>query len=218
MLWPVKSRIWLRRSARILAVLALALMTASASEPYLHSPAVDEYARHDPNGLTILSSGRYLKPAGKHLPVAPSPYGLAMSQDGKTLFIASEGVGQLITQWAQEKPVVRTLTVPVYKRNGRERTSTGGGADFSPDGRTLYWSSGETGAIYIFGVASSTMSGEVSLNTEVGGQMYEDSYASDVKVSPDGKYLYCADVTNFRITIVDAAQRQVVGSVRVGRY
>ena len=34
----------------------------------------------------------------------------------------------------------------------------------------------------------------------------------------DGKHLYCADVTNFRVVVMDAERRQVVGSVRVGRY
>ena len=58
----------------------------------------------------------------------------------------------------------------------------------------------------------------MSLNTEVGGRAFEDSYAVDVKVSRDGKFLYCADVTNFRVVAIDAERRQVVGSVRVGRY
>src|SRR5262249_14223870 len=37
-------------------------------------------------------------------------------------------------------------------------------------------------------------------------------------VSEDGRYLYCADVTNFRLAIVDASERRVVGSTPVGRY
>ncbi len=201
-----------------MVVLGLGLTTAIAAKPYLHAPAVDEYARHDPNGLTILSTGRYLKPVGRHLAVARFPYGLAMSRDGKNLFVASEGMGQLITGWAEDEPEVRAFTPPAYTRNGTQRTSNGGGADFSPDGRTLYWSSGETGAIYIFDVATREKIAEVSLNTELDGQRYADSYAADVKASADGKYLYCPDVTNFRLTVVDAARRQVVGSVRVGRY
>ena len=59
---------------------------------------------------------------------------------------------------------------------------------------------------------------EIPLNTEVAGRKYEDSYAVDVKVSKDGRHLYCADVTNFRVVVIDAEQRQVVGSVPVGRY
>ncbi len=204
-----------------LAILAgLALAARGAEPPYLHAPSVDTYARHDPAGLTILSTGRYLKPVGRHVPVASAPYGLAMSADGQVLFVASDGTGQLITDWRGEKPTVSPIVPPAHQtRPGRKAKPTNaGGADFSPDGKTLYWSSGETGAIYVFDVASREKVAEVSLNTESGGRNYEDSYAVDVKVSRDGKYLYAADVANFRLVVVDAAKREVIGSVRVGRY
>ena len=139
----------------IFILLGLALAAHAAAAPYLHAPSVETYARHDPNGLTILSNGRYLKPVGRHLPVARFPYGLAMSRDGKTLFVASDGVGQIITNWRGAKPVVTAVTPPPYQRRPgkKEKPTNAGGADFSPDGRTLYWSSGETGAIYLFDVA-----------------------------------------------------------------
>ncbi len=206
-------------SASIISLTGLALAAAALEQPYLHAPSVDTYAKHDPNGLTILSSGRYLKPVGRHLPVGQEPYGLAMSRDGNTLFVASDGVGQLITGWRAAKPVVAVVNPPAYLKNGKkERPSNAGGADFSPDGKTLYWSSGDTGAIYFYDVASREQIAEVSLNTGIGGGKYEDSYAVDVKVSADGRHLYCADVTNFRLVVIDAERREVVGSVRVGRY
>jgi len=203
-----------------ISVTVLGLATGATAQPYLHAPSVETYAKHDPDGLTILSNGRYLKPAGRHLPVARFPYGLAMSRDGRLLFVASEGVGQIIRDWQSEKPEVVEITPPIYQRaNGRRgEPSNTGGADFSPDGGTLYWSGGETGAICFYDVASSGKPAEVSLNTAVGGRAFEDSYAVDVKVSQDGKHLYCADVANFRVAVVDADKRQVVGSVPVGRY
>jgi YVTN family beta-propeller protein len=203
----------------ILLLAALAWPAWATDQPFLHAPSVDTYAKHDPNGLTILSSGRHLKPVGRHVAVARFPYGLARSRDGKVLFVASDGLGQLITEWREGQPAVAVVMAPTYKRNGKkERPANAGGADFSPDARTLYWSSGETGAIYLFDVASRKQVAEVLLNSEVGGHKYEDSYAVDVKVSGDGKYLYCADVTNFRVVVVDAVGRRVVGSVAVGRY
>ncbi len=204
----------------IITLASLVFNAGAAEQPYLHAPAVEGYAKHDPNGVTILSNGRLLKPWGRHLPVANSPYGLAMSRDGKILFVASDGAGQFITDWREAKPIVAVIEPPKYQRKSgkKEKPTNGGGADFSPDGRTLYWSSGETGAIYLLDAASHDKIAEVSLNTKVGGRKYEDSYVTDVKVSSDGKYLYCADVTNFRVVVIDAEQRRVVGSVRVGRY
>lgn len=195
-------------------------MECIAAPPYLHAPSVESYAKHDPSGLTILSNGRYLKPVGRHVPVARFPYGLAMSRDGETLFVASDGMGQIVTAWRTPKPEVLIIHPPTNQRSDgrRGKPTNAGGADFSPDGRTLYWSSGETGAIYVFDVASREKLAEVSLNSELAGRKYEDSYAVDVKVSGDGRYLYCADVANFRIAVVDAEKRQVIGSASVGRY
>jgi YVTN family beta-propeller protein len=206
-------------------VLAFLCSTASAAEPpFLHAPSVETYARHDPAGRTILATGRYLKPVGRHLAVGRFPYGLAMSRDGKTLFVASDGVGQIITDWRGTKPAVAVLNPPTYEPTARKRRrrtgrpTNSGGADFSPDGRILYWSVGEIGAIDFFDVASRQMVAEVSLNAEVGGRKFADSYVVDVKASADGKYLYCADVANFRLAVIDAERRRVVGSVPVGRY
>src|ERR1017187_1543260 len=130
-----------RFNPTILILLALAMSAGATAAPYLHAPSVATYARHDPNGLTILSNGRYLKPVGRHLPVAHSPYGLAMSRDGRTLFVASDGVGQIITNWQGEKPKWAVINPPTYQgRSGKKAKPTNaGGADFSPDGRVLYW-------------------------------------------------------------------------------
>jgi YVTN family beta-propeller protein len=197
-------------------ILSLATMSAAAPDrPYLCAPAIQEYARHDPGGTTILPSGRFLRPLGKHTPVARWPHGLTLSPGGERLFVASAGVGQLVADWRGDVPGIAELT-PVVG-TGTQR-SNGGAAAFSPDGRTLYWSSGDTGAVYVFDAASREKVAEVSLNAEVGGRTYHDSYAMDLQLSPDGRSLYCADVTNFRVVVVDTTARQVVGSVRVGRY
>ncbi len=194
----------------------LARPGSAAESPYLHAPSVDTYAKHDPAGLTILSNGRFLTPAGKHVPVSRGPYGLVMTRDGACLFVASDGVGQIISDWQNGQPKVAHLN-PLSVGNRRKRGNTGG-ADFSPDGKTLYWSGGESGAVMIFDAASGTSQGEVALNAALGAQTYEGSYVVDLKVSGDGKFLYCADVTNFRIVVVDLEARRVVGSVPVGRY
>ncbi len=169
---------------------------------------------------TILATGRYLQPVGRHVPVGRFPYGLAMSRDGKTLFVASDGRGQIITGWPGTKPRIVVLNPPTYPigRRKKLRPTNTGAADFSPEGRILYWRAGELGAVHFFDVATSRKLADVPLNVEVGGHKFEDSYIVDVKTSADGKYLYCADVTNFRLVIIDTQVRRAVGSVPVGRY
>jgi YVTN family beta-propeller protein len=202
-------------------LLFLAVATAArktpAAAPYLHAPAVLEYARHDPGGLTILPTGRHLKPVGRHMPLAQWPHGLAQSPDGTTLFVASEGVGQLITGW-EGLEADGPLPPVVTRIKPGQGELNGGGAVFSPDGKTLYWSSGDAGGVYVVDVASGRVTQEIALNGPLGDKTFADSVAIDLQLSEDGTALYAADVTNFRLAVIDTRTRRMVGSAPVGRY
>ena len=163
-------------------IISLATASAAAPDrPYLCAPAILEYAHHDPGGTTVLPNGRFLRPLGRHIPVAQWPHGLTLSPDGESLFVASGGVGQVVSGWRGEAPSIAELAPTVGTST---RRSSGGAAAYSPDGGTLYWSSGDTGAVYVFDVASRSKAAEVSLNGEVGGQTFSDSYAMDIQPSP----------------------------------
>jgi WD40 repeat protein len=64
-----------------------------------------------------------------------------------------------------------------------------GGADFSPDGRTVYWSSPGGGTVRVFDVATGQALGEIALDSVVGGERYHDSLAVELKTSADGRHL-----------------------------
>lgn len=199
----------------ITTICALVVLSQGAPiPPYLRAPSVTTYARHDPEGTTILPNGRWLKPIGKHYPVAKWPYGLTLTRDGSTLFVASDGVGTIVRNWQTANPEFSTVA-PIS--SGRRRKNAGG-ADFSPDGKTLFWSGGDGGTVMVFDVEKAEKIGDIELNGSSSGVDWEDSYAIDVKCSPDGRLVYVADVTNFRVVVADAASREVLSSVRVGRY
>jgi len=195
-------------------LVAAMLLPIEPVHPFLRAPALDEYAIHDPSGTTILPNGRFLRPVGRHIPVAQWPHGLVLNGDGTLLFVASEGTGQLMRNPGTSQEEMRTL-VP---RSSSGAVSNAGGAAFSPDSALLYWSGGENGAVYVYDTNSLQKLAEISLNTTVDGRAFADSFAMDLKLSPDGKYLYAADVTNFRVAVVDTALRRVVSSIQVGRY
>jgi YVTN family beta-propeller protein len=202
---------------RIASIAGFLAAATAWAQPYLHAPAVNTYATHDPAGITVLPNGRQLRPEGEHLPLGRFPHGLAMSRDGKRLFVPSDGVGQILTEWQSGALKIVELNPP--KPDGKKKGHlNAGGADFSPDGALLYWSSGDRGTVFVFDTASTELLAEIPLNAEVGGKKFEDSYAADLKVSGDGRYVYCADVANFRLAIADAKERRVVGSIPVGRY
>ena len=208
------------RCARYLLILTVfmgpAAPTRAQAANYLHAPSVDSYAKHDPAGVTILSNGRFLKPAGQAFPVAHWPHGLAMSRDGELLFVASAGSGRIFKNWRSADPTSQEIKPPA--KGPKKNRFNSGGADFSPDGHWLYWSGGEEGKVYLFDTAQGQLVMEIPLNVAVAGREYEDSFAVDLKISKDGRYLFCADVTNFRVVVIDTEQRKVAGSVQVGRY
>lgn len=189
------------------------------AQPYLRAPAVDEYARQDPAGITILPNGRFLQPAGRLVAVGRFPNGLAMSRDGKVLFVAAKDMGYLITGWQSGTPQVEEVHPSFTSTPDKKKAQlNGGAAAFSPDGKLLYWSSGEPGSVLVFDTGSRELLAEIPVNVETGGRKFEDSYISGLAISADGGYLYCTDVTNFRLAVIDTAKRSVAGSVQVGRY
>lgn len=119
------------------ALLALLLgTTAMGAQTWLHAPAVDAYAKHDPSGTTILPNGRYIRPEGRSFPLARFPHGLAMSRDGKQLFVPSDGVGQIVTDWQAGAPKILQVNPP--RPPGKKKGHlNAGGADFSPMGRSF---------------------------------------------------------------------------------
>src|SRR5262249_24120915 len=87
-------------------------VTATAwAQPYLRAPSVETYATHDPAGITILPNGRELRPEGRHFPLVRFPHGLTMSRDGKKLFVPSDGVGQILTEWQSGAPKIVELVL-----------------------------------------------------------------------------------------------------------
>jgi DNA-binding beta-propeller fold protein YncE len=178
------------------------------AQPYLHMPSVDSFAKHDPYGTTILPEGRLLTPAGSAIPVARNPYGLALSPDGTAVFVASEGKGQWVDGWRGAPTVV-----PQDAPGGNT-----GACAYSADGKRLYWGSGEKGGVRVIDVESHKVVGEISLNGTLGGKTFQDSYVNDLALSADGRFLYCADVTNFRLAVLDVAKGEMVASIPTGRY
>ncbi len=195
----------------MLSLLVCCLVSGAKTRPFIHVPSIDSYAFHDPSGTTILPEGRLLRPEGKATPVARWPFGLAVNPADGTAFVASEGVGQWLTNWQTD------AKVDSFHPEGNKRPNAGGIA-FSPDGKLMYWSSGEKGGVYIYDTSSHDLLGEIPFNVEFGGKDYKDSYANDIAVSADGKTLYAADVANFRLVVADVESKKVIGSAPTGRY
>lgn len=193
------------------------------AEPWfgqLHAPAGERPVAIDPSGQTILPNGRLITPRGTQIKVAPHPYGLALSHDGKTLVTVNSGAApfslSLITDLDSTHPTV-TQIPPGFKSEDADPESVFMGAAISPDDKTVYVSEGNNGCVGMFDMAQHQRVGSVSLDGDFHGTKYGNSLTGELALSPDGRYLYVLDIAHFRLVVVDTAARKIISSVAVGR-
>lgn len=208
------------------SLVLLVLMAVSCQQPHSTnvvwtavSPAGDQYTSNDP-AHAVLPNGRLITPAGKQIMVAPHPYGLALSPDGKTIITANSGVGpfsiSLIDGWEHE-PSVRQIPEGI-KPTEEELESTFMGLAISPDNQRVYVAGGQENKIYVFEIATKKKVGEISCNRTFDERDFSDAYIGDMVLSKDGSRLYAVDQIGFRMVVVDTRSLQVIHNVPTGRY
>lgn len=197
---------------------------AASSARQLGAPAGERPVRIDPAGETVLPNGRLITPLGKHVTVAPHPYGLALSPDGKTLVTANSGTSpfsfSIITELESNQP--RVVQVPPTLPAGagdeeREVESVFLGVAIAHDNRTLYLSEGDNGSVGIFDLITRKRLDSISLDGTHQGKTYKNSLGGELKLSPDDRWLYVLDLGHFRLVVIDTRSKQVIASVPVGR-
>lgn len=186
----------------------------------LRAPAVDRPTRIDPAGETVLPNGRLVTPRGKQVRVAPHPYGLALSPDGKTLVTANSGTSpfsiSIVTEFASAEPKVAQIPPGVKPAEG-ELDSVFMGVAIASDNRTLYVSEGDNGRVGIFDLITHQRLGEASLDGQFQGKTYAHSLTGELELSPDGSHLYVLDLAHFRLVVIDTESKQIIASLAVGR-
>jgi YVTN family beta-propeller protein len=136
------------------------------------------------NTLTPIdpATGRF----GKPIPVG-DPYNLYFTPDGKYAMVMSEAAHQIVFRDAHTMRVVRTLPVSC---NGVNH------ADFSPDGRYFLASCEFSGDVLKVDTATMTLLGQQRLPAA-------HPMPQDVKISPDGRTWYIADMQTNGVWILD---------------
>ena len=186
----------------------------------LRAPAGDRPVKIDLAGETILPNGRLITPLGRHIKVAPHPYGLAFSPDGQTLVTANSGTHpfsvSIITQLDSPEPQVAQIP-PGFKPADADPDSVFLGIAVGPDDRTLYLSEGNNGRIGIFDLTTQQRLYSVSIDSAFQGKTYSNSLTASMQLSPDGRRLYVLDLAHFRLVVLDTDSKDVVSSIPVGR-
>jgi len=167
---------------------------------------------------STLPNGRQIEPAGKWISVAPYPFALAIRSDGKQAAVPSIGFPfalNVIDDPAADHP--RTQRFPKTTEND-PAVEVDAGVAYSPDGKLLYVSTGDSGKVRTYETASWTVTNEASLDGELGGKKFEKSFAGALQVSRDGRLLFVVDEANWRLVVIDAQTLKALGLVDTGRY
>src|SRR6187551_1323973 len=85
-------------------------------------PAGSEYTQISKEGKTVIPNGRFITPMGRQIVVAPHPFGLTLSPDGRTIITANSGVGpfsiSIIDDYNSNQPTISQIPDGVEKNEG----------------------------------------------------------------------------------------------------
>ncbi|MCG6923703.1 MAG: hypothetical protein LJF30_00040, partial [Acidobacteria bacterium] len=128
----------------------------------LSAPAGSRYAEIDRGGVTVLPNGRFIRPRGRSVTVAPHPFGLALSRTGDVAITANSGTEPLsisiIEGLASAHPTVRAIP-PGPATDEGVLASVFMGLAISPDDRTVYVAGGQENGIFLFDIRSGAKRG-----------------------------------------------------------
>ncbi|HMS68335.1 MAG TPA: hypothetical protein PKD18_09355, partial [Saprospiraceae bacterium] len=168
------------RKIAFLAFFSFSYLVVQAQKqlfPILEVPGKSEICIIDEKGKSVLPSGRTLTPAGQLVRITHDPFGLAISPDGKKAVSLHNGVFSII-----QTTDLQATRVPSYDKSIVSPLSNGSflGVAFNPDNKTIYLSGGDNGAVIVYDIEQMQRIDSISLNGEVNGQKFEDSFTSDL--------------------------------------
>ena len=180
----------------------------------LQVPGWDKYCELNEGGVSILPSGRFVTPAGEMIRITHDPFGMVISPKGDKAVTLHNGVFTII-----DLKTLKPTRIPSYDGKIKSPFSKGSflGVDFAPDGKSVFLSGGDNGAVLQYDIETFTRLDSISLDSEVNGQKFIDSFTSDLLVNENNNELLVLDRGNFRLVRIDLATRKVTASIPVGR-
>src|SRR5688500_18420167 len=134
---------------------------------------------------------------------------MAISPDKKKAVTLHEGVFTII--------VLATLEhtrIPSY--DGKIISPLSNGSflvvAFSPDSKSVFLSGGDNGAVIVYDIAKLQRVDSISLNATVNGEIFGDSFTSDLLLNEGNNELLVLDRGNFRLVRIDLLTKKITAS------
>lgn len=209
---------------KLLIILAVISAFACSDKPdpwIISTPESEAYTVRNPGAKTVIPNGRIIRPEGQTWEIAPHPFGLTLSPDGKVAVTANSGTSPLsitIVRNIQEgNPEITQVPPGPYTDKG-VLASVFMGLAVSQDNRQVYVSGGQENKIYLFNLANGEKTDSIDCSYVNDTIDYSHGYLGDLVLTKDGKKLLVVDQINFRVIIIDTGTGQLEHNIPVGRY
>ena len=166
------------------------------------------------DGISVLPSGRFVKPAGLVKRITHDPFGLVISPDGSMAVTLHNGVMTILH--LKSDLVVR---VPDYDKKIASPFENGSllGASFYKDNKTVFLSAGDVGKVIAYDCKQLKVVNVYELDGVFGDSTYHDSFTSDLVYNEMNNELIVLDQANYRMVRIDCTTKQMTASIPVGR-
>ena len=196
-----------------IAVLLLAALLVSQPKPR-------EQVGPLMNGGALVPNGSVVRPAGTQVALDTMPMSSVVSPDGKYLLVLNGGY---------KPPSVSVLLAASMKEIGRTPVPDGWlGLTITSNGRLVYVGGGARDAVYeftfspegklaparVFSVAAERGK---SLPPVTEREPANRNFIGDVKLSPDGRLLYAADLFHDQLIVIETQSGRVSAKLKTGR-
>lgn len=188
--------------------------SAMAQSPSYRAPAGNDFAKVNPNGVTILPNGRFLTPAGERLYTGDDLWNVVPSPDGKWI-VGFCDPGIVIYSSKDATTMSNSYRIP-----WRNAAFCG---IFTNDSSKLITSSGDAGhGIQIFETSQWSEPATKrlqELDPKPSKAILADpqAYINDIAMSRDERFVFGADVARQRVVVFDIVEGRVVADIPAGR-
>ena len=157
----------------------------------------------------LLPNGRLLTPTGTQTEVAPYPFALALTPDGKRVIVACTGA---------DDQSLHLLDAATGKSLAKEPVKKSWlGLAISPDGKRVYLAGAGGKNVLVYRLENDRFAAEGPLSLRREGEPAKlDATPSGLAISADGKSLWVARILLNDVVRIDLASRSVAAAVPVG--
>ncbi len=178
-------------------------------------PGKNQYCKIDPNGVSVLPSGRYVTPAGEAKRITRAPYGLAVSADEHWAVIAHSNAISLVDL---SKDSLLIQRFPEFNGKGIDviRGASFIGLQFLSDNKTALIGGGDKGIIWFFDCEKRLVVDSIDVGA-FHPKSPREAFLTDILHDPSRNELWVLDRAWKELYRIDLKTKTLIKSFPTGR-